>query len=218
MDNSRISDEMEKQKKRGVLLVLTGPTAVGKDTIMQLLLKRNPKLVRLVTTTSRPKRPQEVEGTDYYFVEIAEFEKLMSEGAFLEWVEYLGHYKGTQMKHLKQALATGHDVIWRIDVRGVKNIKQRVIEMAKDPQFPVCTPAFVFLTVPDLDTLKKRMEKRATENETVQQQGLDLAKWEMDQYDDSDFLVVNEEDKEEETAEKVEKIMEAERHKINKLL
>lgn len=213
---TRIVEEIRMQKKRGVLLVLTGPTAVGKDTIMQLLLQRNPKLVRLVTTTSRPKRPQEVEGTDYYFVERPEFEKLMSEGAFLEWVEYLGHYKGTQMKHLKEALLTGHDVIWRIDVRGVKNIKQRVTEMVKDPEFPTCTPAFVFLTVPDLETLKRRMEKRATETEQVQQQGLDLAKWEMDQFDDSDFLVVNEDEKEKETAKKIEGIVEAERNKIQK--
>lgn len=216
MSSMRISEEIEKQKKRGVLLVLTGPTAVGKDTIMQLLLERNNKLVRLVTTTSRPKRPNEVEGTDYYFVERPDFEKLMSDGAFLEWVEYLGHYKGTQMKHLKEALLTGHDVIWRIDVRGVKNIKQRVIEMVKDPEFPTCTPAFVFLTVPSLDILKHRMEKRATETEQVQQQGLDLAKWEMDQYDDSDYLVVNEEDHEEGTAEKIEKIVEGERYKIAK--
>lgn len=214
--NNRITVEIKKQKKRGVLLVLTGPTAVGKDTIMQLLLKRNFKLVRLVTTTSRPKRHNEIEGTDYYFVERPDFEKLMSEGAFLEWVDYLGHYKGTQMKHLTKALATGHDVIWRIDVRGVKNIKQRVTEMVKDPEFPACIPAFVFLTVPNLDILKSRMEKRATETEQVQQQGLDLAKWEMDQYDDSDYLVVNEEDKEEETAEKIEKIMEGERLKILK--
>lgn len=216
MENNRIQDEIQKQTKRRILLVLTGPTAVGKDTIMQLLLENNPKMVRLVTTTSRPKREMETEGKDYYFIEKAGFEKLMAEGAFLEWVEYLGHYKGTQMIHLKEALGTGHDVIWRIDVRGVKNIKQRVIEMLKDPQFPPSGCSFIFLAPPDLLTLKNRMKKRATETQLVQEQGLDLAKWEMDQFDDSDFLVINEENKETETAKKIEAIIEAERNKIQK--
>lgn len=212
----RIQREIDDQKKRGVLLVLTGPTAVGKDTVMQELLKRNNNLMRLVTTNSRPKRPGEVEGTDYYFVAREEFEKLISENAFLEWVEYLGHYKGTQMKHLLEALKTGHDVIWRIDVRGVKNIKQRIIDMTKDPSSPICAAAFVFLGVPTLEDLHKRMRERGTEDSKVQEQGLHLAQWEMDQYDDSDFLVVNYDEKVDDAVEKIEYIIQAERMRIKK--
>lgn len=216
MATDRILDEIEKQKKRGVLLVLTGPTAVGKDTIMHILLKNNPKLVRLVTTTSRPMRQGEVEGQDYHFISREEFEKMVSNNKLLEWVEYLEHYKGGQKRHVEEALSFGQDVVWRIDVRGVKNIKEKVMQMVSDPSSPVSAVAIVFLAPPDLATLKKRMEKRATEDNIVQEAGLSLARWEMDQYDDSEYLVVNEEDKEEEAAKKIEAIMEAERVRIRK--
>jgi len=212
----RIQKEIENQKKRGVLLVLTGPTCAGKDTVMQKLLSRNKNMVHLVTTTSRPKRPGEVEGKDYHFVDRNEFERLISENAFLEWVEYLGHYKGGQKRHVEEALSSGKDVIWRIDVRGVKNIKKRVKEMIQDPSSPISATAFVFLAPPDLTTLKRRMEKRATEDRKVQKSGLDLAIWEMDQYDDSEYLVINVDDKLDKAVERVEFIVEAERIRVRK--
>ena len=216
MDDSRIQIEIENQRKRGVLLVLTGPTCVGKDTIMHILLKNNPNLVRLVTTTSRPMRPGEEEGKDYHFVTRPEFEKMISNNELLEWVEYLEHYKGGQKRHVEEALSSGKDIIWRIDVRGVKNIKGKVTEMLTDPNSPVTAAAFVFLAPPELATLKRRMEKRGTENSTVHEAGLNLAQWEMDQYDDSEYLVINEDEKEEDAAKKIEAIVEAERAKIRK--
>lgn len=204
-----ISEEIAAQRKRGVLLILTGPTAAGKDTVMRELLRRRTNLIRMVTTNSRPLRPEEKEGVDYYFVKREEFERLISEDAFIEWVEYLGHYKGGQKKHLEEALASGKDVIWRIDVRGVKNIRGRVEAMVEDPDSPVEAAVFVFLAPPDLDTLARRMKARGTENEEVWHQGLNLAKWELEQYDDCDYLVVNEDSKLNEAVAAVECIIEA---------
>ena len=110
---------------------------------------------RLVTTNSRLKRADEKEGFDYYFVTKDQFEEMIAQEGFYEWVEYRGTYRGTQKKHVKKALATGRDVIWRIDVRGVKNIHKRV-------EKEVPNSVFIFLTE-SLAILEKRMKKRATE-------------------------------------------------------
>lgn len=209
-----IIEEIADQKKRGVLVILTGPTCAGKDTVLKALLEKYPNMVRMVTTNSRPIRQGEAEGVDYYFVAREEFEKLISENAFVEWVEYLGHYKGGQKKHLEAALASGKDVIWRIDVRGVKNIRQRVIEMVEDPQSPLNAAVFVFLAPPDLETLERRMKARGTENPEVWQQGLNLAKWELEQYDDCDYLVLNEDGKVEAAVLAVSWIIESARRLI----
>lgn len=210
-----ISEEIVNQKKRSVLIVLSGPTAAGKDSLMKELLQKRANLIRMVTTNSRPMRPGEKEGVDYYFVNRNEFEKLISEDAFVEWVEYLGHYKGGQKKHLEQALASGKDVIWRIDVRGVKNIKTKVQEMIADPESPVKAVVFIFLSPPDLETLSRRMHARGTENQEVWNQGLNLAKWELEQYDDYDYLVINEDDKLPEAVNATENIIEAVRRHIS---
>lgn len=209
-----ILEEIADQKKRGVLVILTGPTCAGKDTVMKALLEKNPNMVRMVTTNSRPMRPGEVEGNDYHFVSREEFEKLISENAFIEWVEYLGHYKGGQKKHLEEALSSGKDVIWRIDVRGVKNVRSKVDEMVEDPDSPVSAAVFIFLTPPDLVTLERRMQGRGTENEEVWKQGLNLAKWELEQYDDCDYLVVNADEKVEEAITAVSCIIESARRLI----
>lgn len=214
MPHRPIHEEIENQKKRSVLIVLSGPTAAGKDSVMKALLEKRPNLIRMITTNSRPMRPGEKEGVDYYFVERADFEKLISEDAFVEWVEYLGHYKGGQKKHLEEALSSGKDVIWRIDVRGVKNIKTKVHEMIADPNSPVKAVVFIFLAPPDLETLGRRMRVRGTENEEVWNQGLNLAKWELEQYDDYDYLVINEDDKLDKAIIAAEGIIEAVRRHI----
>lgn len=211
-----IYEEMRDQKKRGVLLVLTGPTCAGKDVLIEALKKKNPNLVRLVTTNSRPKRPEEKEGYDYYFVSREEFEKMIANDEFFEWVEYRGHYHGGRKKHVEEALKSGKDVVWRIDVRGVKNIKEKVLSMVADPKSPIKHVAFVFLTAPNLETLQGRMEKRGTETIEEKNQSLGLAKWELEQFDDSDYLVVNVDGKLDEAVEKVRMIMEVERLRIRK--
>ena len=198
------AEEIAQQKKRGVLLVLSGPSGVGKDTVMIKLLEKYPNMQKLVTTNSRPKRDDEKDGFDYHFVSREEFEKLVADEAFFEWVEYRGHYRGGQKKHVQEALSSGHDVIWRIDVRGVKNIREKVKEV-----FP--HSAFVMLAVTDIATLRKRMEERASETVEGLSWSMDMAEWEQRQWHDFDYVVANEDGKLEETVEGIGQIVEATR-------
>lgn len=203
-----VGKELDRQKRRGVLLVLSGPSGAGKDTVMLELLERYSNMKKLVTTNSRPPRDEEKEGFDYYFVSRDQFEKLIAEEAFFEWVEYRGHYRGGQKKHVQEALDSGHDVVWRIDVRGVKNIREKVKLM-----FP--HSAFVLLAVKDLDTLKQRMVKRASETNEDLEWSVDMAVWEQRQWRDFDYVVDNEDGDLRETVEKVKDIVEVTRMKVS---
>lgn len=194
--------------------MLTGPTAAGKDTVMRKLLDTRPNLVQMVTTTSRPMREGEKEGVDYHFVTREEFEKLLADDQLAEWVEYLGHYKGGQKKHLEEVLATGKDVIWRIDVRGVKNIRPTIENMVEDPSSPVKSAVFVFLAPPTLESIEARMKARGSENEETWKQGLNLATWELEQYDDCDYLVINEDDQVEDAVNAVGCIIDSTRNRV----
>lgn len=200
--------EILEQEKQPVLVVLSGPTCSGKDAAMRLLLKRNKNLRRLVTTNSRPKRSEEREGVDYHFITKEEFEKLIAQEAFYEWVEYRGGYRGGQKKHVQEALTSGKDIIWRIEIKGVKNIYKKVKK-------EVPNAVFIFLTE-SLAILKKRMIRRATENKKWQKWSINMAIWEMKQYGDFDYVVINHEGKLLQTVETIEKIMAVERLKVKK--
>lgn len=202
-----IDNELSKQEKRNLLIVLSGPTCCGKDTVMRELLKRRKNMVRLVTTNSRAKRADEKEGVDYYFISKDEFGDLIAKDAFFEWVEYRGDYRGTQKKHVKEALAAGRDVIWRIDVRGVKNIRRKVKK-------EIPNSVFIFLAI-TLDVLKQRMKERATEDDKKWGKwSADRAVWELKQYRDFDYVVHNKEGRLKETVLMAEKIIEAERKRV----
>lgn len=202
-----VSIELARQKKRGVLLILSGPSGVGKDTVMLKLLEKYPKMEKLVTTNTRPKREEEKNGFDYHFVSREEFEKLIAEDAFFEWVEYRGHYRGGQKKHVEEALASGRDVIWRIDVRGVMNIKDKIKEA-----FP--HSACILLAVDDLDILKHRMEERASESKDDFEWSMDIAVWEQRQWNHFDYVVKNEDGRLDKAVESVADIVETTRMRV----
>jgi len=203
-----ILKEFENQEKKGILVVVSGPTCCGKDAAMRQLLKKNKRMIRLVTTNSRPKRGEEKEGADYYFVSMEKFEDLIAQEAFFEWVEYRGHYRGTQKKHIRKALITGKDVFWRIDVRGAKNIYRKVKK-------EVSHSAFIFIGE-RLSVLEARMIKRATEDKKGKKWSKARNKWELAQFRGFDYLVRNQQGKLKKTVEMVEAIIEAERRKVNK--
>lgn len=203
-----ILKEFAAQEKRRILVVVSGPTCAGKDAVVRELLKGNKNIVRLVTTNSRPKRADEKEGVDYHFVSKKEFERLIAKEAFFEWVEYRGDYRGGQKKHVKEALDSGKDVVWRIDVRGVKNIYKKVKK-------EIPHSVFVFLGE-SLAVLEERMKKRATERKRWQDWSTSRAKWELAQFRDFDYVVRNREGKLKETVGIIEGIVEAERRRLIK--
>ncbi|HVZ67101.1 MAG TPA: hypothetical protein VG917_02465 [Patescibacteria group bacterium] len=204
-----IDEEIALQSKRGVLLVLTGPTAAGKDALFAKLQEDNPELVRIITTTSRDPRENETEGNPYYFIKRQDFEDKIASHDFFEWVEFREHLYGTEKKTLENALKAGKDIIWHIDAKGVKNIKQKVKGMTD-------RSVFVFLTAPSIEVLETRVKRDEGEGKHKHRWNASLVKWEMEQYDDCDYLVINEEGDLAGTLAKIKGIMEAKRSEIFK--
>lgn len=200
-----IDEEMSQQHKRNVLLVLTGPTGGGKDSLFVKLGENHPNMQHVITTTSREMRPNESEGNPYHFISRDMFEAMIAEGKFFEWVEFRGHLYGTPKQTLEEALASGNDVIWHIDTKGVKNIKDKVKQMVK-------RSVFIFLTAPTIASLEQRVRK--DEGKVLHRWNEALVHWEMEQYDDCDYLIVNEDGKLEKAVADVEAVIEAKRLEI----
>lgn len=202
-----LEDELVEQKKRGVLLVVTGPSGAGKDTILAEFIKRHPSAVKIVTTTSRAPRTGEQEGVAYHFLSRENFEQLIGAGEFFEWVEFRGELYGTQKKTLTDALAMGVDVVWRIEAKGVKNIKEKIKEL-------VPRSVFVYVSAPSLADMKHRVFQAEGEEKALLRWNEPLVLWEMKQYRDCDYLVENQDDTLEDTIQTVEAIVTAKRVEI----
>jgi guanylate kinase len=114
--------------KRGLLIVLSGPAGVGKDTLIERWQLVAPNLRRLVTYTTRPRTPGERHGLDYYFISEQEFQQMVQEGAFLEYAHVHGHWYGTPLREMQEWRERGYDVVLRIDVQGAMQVKQRFPE------------------------------------------------------------------------------------------
>jgi len=201
-----LSDEIQQQKTRPVFLVMTGPIGAGKDTLFSELQKRNPQICRIITTTSREMREGESQGNPLYFISKQEFEEKIAQGGFFEWVEFRDALKGTQKKTVDDALAKGQDIIWHIEARGIKNVKQKIKTL------PIRS-VFVYLTALSIDILKSRVFKTHPEDAQIRWNE-NLVKWSQEQYDDCEYVVVNEEGRLDETVKKVESIVEAKRMEI----
>ena len=207
MDQLPILEEVAKQKNRGVLLVLTGPSGARKDTVLSKLQERSPQMIKIVTTTSRAMREKESEGHPYHFVSRDQFEELIAEGAFFEWVEFRGELYGTQKKTLLDALKDGHDVIWKIEAKGVKNIKDKIKQM-------VPRVVFVFLTTDSVDTMRNRVRQDEGEEGAKTRFNEPLVVWEMKQYEDCDYLVANKDHDLDATVSSIEAILQSKRLQV----
>ena len=167
----------------GLLLVVSGPSAVGKDTVLDALLSR-PDLPRpvqkCVTTTTRPPRPLETDGVDYHFVSAAQFNALVAQDALLEYAEVHNNYYGTPRVHVAAARAEGIDVILKIDVQGGRAVKQKMPDAV-----------LIFLQPPSLEELERRLRGRATENDEEIARRLLNARREMAQRPHYDYAVTN---------------------------
>ena len=183
------------------LVIISGPSGVGKGTIVQMLQKRyqeeNKKLYLSISCTTREKREGEEEGIQYYFISEEEFLKRIEQNDFLEYNKYgTGRYYGTPKSKVLEFLKNGYDVILEIDVNGYKQIKK---------QYPDCIG--IFIMPPSIPDLYKRLKKRGTETNDVIERRIQTAVLEMNQKEDYDYIITNEEGKVEEVTEKVYKII-----------
>ena len=186
---------------RGKLFVVSGPSGVGKNTLLNAIIDSCKTVQYSVSATSRPIRPGEVDGKSYYFVSRARFEELIANDALLEYAEYVGNYYGTPLKPIQAALEAGTDVVMDVDVVGALNIKKRLPEAV-----------LVFLTAPSMEEIRRRLEKRGDVSPELMEKRMERAKWEYSQAGQYDYLVVN--DTVEHAAQELLAIMTAEKCKM----
>lgn len=175
---------MTRENSGGLLVVVSGPSAVGKDTILNELLSaplslRRP-VRRCVTTTTRPPRAEEREGVDYHFVSVSQFHEIAQRDGFLEYANVFGNWYGTPIDWVAAQRKSGTDVILKIDVQGAQAIRERVPDAL-----------LVFLRPPSLEELERRLRARATETEEQIARRLLDARNELAQLPHYDYVVVN---------------------------
>lgn len=164
----------------GRLIVLTGPSGVGKGTLMRSLLKRHPELYFSVSVTTRSPRPGEIDGKNYYFISRSKFEQLVAEGEFLEWAEFAGNYYGTPREAVLNQIHFGKLVVLEIELEGARQIRA---------SFP---SAFsIFILPPSFDELEKRIRSRAQDSEEAIARRLLRAQEEIQAADEFDIQIVN---------------------------
>lgn len=167
-------------KSRGFLVVLSGPSGAGKNTLLSKVLPKVPGLTYSVSATTRPPRPGERHGVDYYFLEPREFQEWIDRGEFLEWAEFAGHRYGTPRRFVMEALAEGRVVITDIDIQGARQIKQTLPD-----------GVFVFLMPPSVDELHNRLKGRGTDSSEAIARRLEIARSELDAVVDYDYWILN---------------------------
>jgi guanylate kinase len=169
-------------KRRGLLVVISGPSGVGKDTLIKRLLELDRNVRYSVSCTTRPPRPNEKDGVDYTFVTREQFQKLIEQGAFLEWADYNGNLYGTLADRVERARSDGHDIVLKIEVKGAEQVRERVPD-----------GIFIFVVPPSVDELVRRQERRNTETSSDMNARREIATREMEYSRRYDHIVVNDE-------------------------
>lgn len=190
--------------ERGLLIVFSGPSGVGKGTVRQEIFSTpDHKFEYSVSMTTRAQRPGEVDGKDYFFRSREEFEELIRNGQMLEYAEYVGNYYGTPLTYVNETLDKGIDVFLEIEVQGALQVKKKVPDAV-----------FIFLTPPDLNELQERLVGRGTDSEEVIAQRIERAREEIALMSEYDYAIVN--DEVPLAAERVKRVIEAEHFRDRK--
>ena len=191
---------------RGLLIVLSGPSGVGKGTVRAAVFANNQfQYVYSVSATTRAQRPGEVDGKDYYFVSREEFETMIRNEDLLEYAEYVGNYYGTPIQKIEENLAAGHDVFLEIEVQGAMKVKERMPERI-----------FIFLAPPNLEELESRITGRGTDAAHVIQERMATAKEEIELMQHYDYVVVN--DQVQHAVDKINAIIQSEHLKVERVV
>ena len=192
--------------ERGLLIVFSGPSGVGKGTVRQEIFSTpDHKFEYSVSMTTRAQRPGEVDGKDYFFRSREEFEELIRNGQMLEYAEYVGNYYGTPLTYVNETLDIGIDVFLEIEVQGALQVKKKVPDAV-----------FIFLTPPDLNELQERLVGRGTDSEEVIAQRIERAREEIALMSEYDYAIVN--DEVPLAAERVKRVIEAEHFRVDRVI
>jgi len=181
----KLRQKEEGSMKKGLLIVLSGPSGVGKGTILKEFVE-DPELnlAYSVSMTTRGMRPGEVEGVNYNFVDRPTFEQAIKDGELLEYAEFVGNYYGTPLKNVEKLRSEGKNVLLEIEVQGCQQVMEK------------CPDALtIFIIPPSMEELEKRIRGRGTEPEEIVQQRLSKASREMELVDQYKFIVCNEDPK-----------------------
>jgi guanylate kinase len=186
-----------------VLVVISGPSGVGKDMTLTRMKELGYPFHFVVTATTRPKRLNEIDGVDYFFVSTGEFAEMIEQEELLEYAVVYGDYKGIPKKQVRKALASGHDVILRIDVQGAQTIRRLLPDAV-----------LIYLSAESEEALVRRLRQRRTELEDQLKMRIATARQEQKRLELFDYVVINEEDKVDETCYKIACIITAERCQV----
>ena len=165
---------------RGQLLIISAPSGAGKTSLIKALVEQEPRVEVSVSHTTRPQRPGETEGVNYFFITTEVFHEMRDAGAFFESAEVFGHYYGTSLNQLESRLAEGADVILEIDWQGAQQVRQLLPDSA-----------WVFILPPSIATLKTRLQNRAQDNADTIEVRMRAARDEMSHWHEADYLIIN---------------------------
>jgi guanylate kinase len=186
-----------------LLIVISGPSGVGKDTVMQRMKERGLPFHFVVTATTRPKRENEIHGRDYWFVTKEEFARMIDEDELIEYAVVYGDYKGIPKQQVREALASGSDVLMRIDVQGAETVRKLAPEAL-----------MIFITTENEEDLVRRLETRKTETPDSLAIRIATARKELKRVEVFDYVIVNREFHLDETVGVICSIIEAEHHRV----
>jgi guanylate kinase len=192
------------QRESPLLVVISGPSGVGKDMTLKRMQELGYPFHFVVTATTRPKRPDETHGVDYFFISKSEFAEMIEQEELLEYAVVYGDYKGIPKEQVRQALASGKDVVMRIDVQGAATIRKLVPEAV-----------LIYLSAESEEALVRRLRERKTEPEDQLKLRIATARQELKQLGWFDYVVINAENQLEETCHKIAAIITAERCRVH---
>ena len=198
-----MASEFEIRKTTPLLIVVSGPSGAGKDTVMERMKERGLPFHFVVTATTRPKRDSETHGKDYLFVSKEEFARMIEANELMEYAIVYGDYKGIPKGQVRQALASGKDVVMRVDVQGAETVRK----FAPDA-------LMIFITAENEEELERRLRDRKTETSDSLALRIATARKELQRLDAFDYVIINRDFYLDETVDTICAIIDAEHHRV----
>ena len=204
MSHTSANSEFALPNPQPLLIVISGPSGAGKDTVMQRMKERGLPFHFVVTATTRPKRSNETHGKDYFFVSKEEFARMIDEDELIEHAIVYGDYKGIPKQQVREALASGKDVVMRIDVQGAETVRKMAPEAL-----------MIFITTESEEELVRRLETRKTETADSLAIRIATARKELKRVEAFDYVIVNRDFHLDETVDAIRAIITAEHHRVS---